>query len=155
MVKIKKKLDNSKLHWFWKITTKWWFFPLSPFLMSFLYLIIFNRDYLFYYDLSWALWVTFGLSFFFIPAGIAYFIMLFIELITGWSNLSLLAMFIVILTSAIFYVYFTVSIFKIVKSKNKENKILKKRIIILLLLILLSFIGIFLSRYYPINASFL
>ena len=26
MVKIKKKPDNSKLHWFWKITTKWWFF---------------------------------------------------------------------------------------------------------------------------------
>src|SRR3989344_8691426 len=27
MAELKQKLDDSQLHWFWKLTTKWWFFP--------------------------------------------------------------------------------------------------------------------------------
>lgn len=150
MVNQAQKSQDLKLHWFWNLTTKWWFFPLFAYLLSFLYLLIFDSGQLFYYDITWSLWLTFGM-FISIPSGIAYFIIAVIQLITGW-NMFFVGGIVIMLTSATFYVYFAVSIFKIVKSK--ENKIFKKRIITLFLLIILSFIGIILSNYYRINSSF-
>ena len=112
MVK-KSQKPNSKIHWFWNLTTKWWFFPLFAFVLSFLYLLIFDSEQLFKYDAAWALWYSFGM-FFSLPAGIAYYIVAVIQLITRW-NMFFLGGFIILLTSATFYVYFAVSIFKIVK----------------------------------------
>ena len=146
------KTNNEQLNWFWTITSRWWFFPLFSYMMSFLYLVILDRDQLFYYGVSWALWYTFGM-FFSIPQGLAYFVVAGIQIITR-GNMFFVAGFIGLLTYAIYYVYFAVSIFRIVKAKNKENKILKKQIKILFLLVLLSFAGFILSGYYHINANF-
>lgn len=153
--KLPKQSSDIELNWFWNLTTKWCFFPVFAFIMSFLFLLIFDSYTLLYYgiDIPWILWSTFGM-FYSLSQGIAYFISLFIQLLTGGSNLSLGVILIVLPVQAIFYVYFAVSIFKIIKSKKKENKILKKRIAILFLLILLAFVGIVFSNYYPINASF-
>ena len=153
MVKNIKKLDDSKVHWFWNLTTRWWFFPMFVYLLSFLYAIIFENYEIFYYgiDIPWIVYYTFG-TFLFLTAGIAYFVLLIIQLIVN-GNIG----FLVILSipiQAIFCVYVVASVFKIVRYKNEENKILKKQIKILFLLISLSFIGLVLQVYYPINASF-
>lgn len=151
---VKKLLNRNspdKINWFWNLTTKWWFFPLFWFLLAFLYGVLFSADDLFYYnlDVPWILFNIFGI-FMNVPLGISYLILMIINLIfeVGFDFLSLL---IILLTQAIFYVYFIVSILKIIKAKNNENKILKKCIVILFLLILLGFIGIFLSRRYSID----
>ncbi|MBI2652995.1 hypothetical protein HYX00_06015 [Candidatus Woesearchaeota archaeon] len=36
-----QKLEDSKLHWFWNITTQWYFFPILWFTLALLYSIIF------------------------------------------------------------------------------------------------------------------
>lgn len=146
-----KQTSDKKIHWFWNLTTKWWFFPLFWFFLSVLFGVIFAASDLFYYnlDVSWMIFIIFGI-FMNMPQGLAYLILLLINLIikVGYDSPSLL---IILLTHTIFYVYFAVSIFKIVKSKNKENKILKRRIIILFLLILLGFIGLIVTNKYNLD----
>ena len=145
------KHSEKQLHWFWNLTTKWWFFPLAFFIMNFLYLTIFK---IWFYDASWLDYIFGAFYLFFaLPFGLSYFVLKFIQLIMG-TNLGFLPLFIILPIAAIFYVYFAVSIFKIVKSRNKENKILKKQIKILFLLIFLSFIGLILHIYYPFTNNF-
>lgn len=132
------KIDDSQLHWFWRITTKWWFFPLFFYVTSLLLASIFER--FFNYGMSiWYLGAPFflsqGILYFFQDVGVQY--LGFAWILVHW------------LIQATFYVYFIVSIVKIVKSKNKENIILKKQIVILFLLILLSSIGYILNNVYP------
>ena len=137
-----KKQDKSKeeVYLFWKITTKWWFFPLFFYVTSLLLASTFNS--LFYYGMP--IWFWWAGAPFFLSQGVSY---LFLDF--GLQYLGLAWLLVHWLIQATFCVYFIVSIFKIVKSKNKENKILKKQIIILFLLILLSSIGYILNKINP------
>ena len=149
----KSQQPDSKLHWFWNLTTKWWFFPAFWFLLAVLFGVVFDTNDLFYYglDISWMVFYIFGI-FMRLGLGFTYLILILINLIMklGFDMLSFL---IILLTQAVFYVYFAVSIFKIVKSR-KKYMILKKHIIILFLLVLLGFIGLVLTNIYSLDFGF-
>ena len=135
------KTDGSELHWFWKLTTKWYFFPLFYVSLSLIFTIIYfttkeSVRSLFFlsYIIPWAL--VFML---FMPAGLMYLIFNVlgkfynIELTQGIS-----AVYIII-----FWLLVPISIFKIYTYKSKRNEVLKWLIITLIVVMLLSFIGFF------------
>lgn len=122
------KKGTYKLHWFWEIATKWYFFPVFYTVLGFLMYML-NQFYLDKYNKL----NLFLLTLFFIPNGLFYFTFL----LSGNKEVE---------TTWLFFPYFyfsfvIISIIIIQYWKLKKNLVLRWLIIILILIILLSFTG--------------
>lgn len=126
-----QKSDDSQLHWFWRITTRWYFFPLFYFFLVFILTIILgivSKNFI----------SNFLLATFFMSDGLLYFVSIIFgikEMYSGFADTF----------STYFPIFFNVgmiiSIIVIVYYKLKRNITLKWLIIALILLILISFSG--------------
>ena len=123
MVKNVQKLDDSKLHWFWDLTTKKWFFLVLYFSLTLLLLIYANVKY----RAPAPALLGFIVS---MPIGLLY--------LFGLFNKSELQSFIFV---CVFYIFMVSSIIYLNYIKYKKGIILKWLIIILILLMILSFAG--------------
>ncbi len=138
MDKIEQSSNDSQLHWFWNLTTKWWFFPLFYLTLSFLFAVlwrIISKSPMSLYIILYTLY--------FLPNG---FVMLIppVNLLLQYAlgglfggigddfyvGFPLLALPLIILSILVIYYY-----------KRKKNKILKWLIISLFLFLILSFLG--------------
>lgn len=124
-----KPKSNENLHWFWKLTTKWWFFPVFYIALVFIFLAIKGKliegdDTIF--NISMLLYLM--------PNGLFYFLGL--DIGSGSFLPPRIRYF-----PPLFHTLFIFSIIIIQYFKLKKNKILKWLIILLILLLLLSFFG--------------
>ena len=129
-LKIKTKIDDSKLNWFWRITTKWYFFPfyyLLVFLLSRFFIIYDTRSSLDY----------FRPMFYAVPLVILYILGYIIKIIH--YKISLSAFFSLLPIIIWIYHILLISIFVFVPYYRIKKVILKK-----LILILIIFLPIFL-----------
>ncbi|MBI2659428.1 hypothetical protein HYX05_05015 [Candidatus Woesearchaeota archaeon] len=130
MAELNQKSDDSQLHWFWRLTTKWWFFPVFYVFLVVLLVIIWkikgeNENFI---PLFFGLVIT-------MPDGLLFFV----ELVQGPSNdryLQLAAFF-----PFIFHIFLITSVSIIVYFKYKEGRVLRWIILPLLILLISSFIG--------------
>ena len=123
-----KSTDDSQLHWFWKYTTKWWFFPVYyvvlVFLLSFLYMLD-KKEIL----------ALLGFAYILIsmPIGLLYLANIpkegTYQVLSEWDGSYIFILLFIVLFSIITYY------------KYKKETILKWLIITLFLLITLSFVG--------------
>ena len=134
MVGNNQNADDSQLHWFWKLTTKWWFFPvfyISLSLVAFLISVILVLTIESTFDMDDALLILITM-----PAGVIILLENIPAVSLGWSVFVVMQIFIVL-----FYIYFICCFATILYYRYKKNTILKKNIVILLLVIILSFLG--------------
>ena len=132
-----KQIDDSQLHWFWKLTTKWYFIPLFYTLIVTLQTMIYfvNKegiDVLLHPVYLVTNTIVFML---FVPAGLIHLIFT-VQGIDYKVMQSISAVFLII-----FWLLFSISISKIHIYKSKHSKVLKWLIITLIIVMLLSFIG--------------
>ena len=119
-----KQEVSPQLHWFWRLTTKWWFFPL------------------FYITLALILAVAVGnplailMIVIFMPLGLLVWPSIILGGSKGGSALGIMELIFVCLIMIIPYLL-------IVYAKYRLNKVLKWLIIILMLMMALSFLGWF------------
>ena len=137
MVKIKKKLDNSKLNWFWNITTRGLFFVIFYLLLSLILLIYASAKY--------------GAP---APALLEFIVLMPVGLLylLGLFNESEVQSFIFV---CVFYIFMVSSIIYLNYVKYKKGIILKWLIITLILLMIGSFAGCIAylgAKGYPIGA---
>ena len=154
MPELKQINKDSELHWFWRLTTKWWFFPVFYTLFAMINAIIFAiKGQL---TLSKGFSESFIPSLFLAPNGILYFLLLpawlFIydkqPLDPGLGFLSFPIAFIVDL-------FITFSIILIQYYFITKNKVLKAMIITNGLLFIISYLGIMLNFVFPIKYRYL
>jgi len=133
MAELKQKLDDSQLHWFWKLTTKWWFFPVFYIILAMVYPIIVLNMEKFQGSSNFkdAYLEVLGTVIVFMPAGLSYYLTL----------IGLDEDFFATIMVFIFPVFAIGSIILIQLYKLKKKKILKWLIILILLLMILSFFG--------------
>ena len=137
----KQEVNDSQLHWFWRLTTKWWFFPLFYFILALiLALLAFIQD-------PSHIWGYIFLSIILMPQGLIGFLTVLLsshgnvvnlQQELGFSNFVVLyfAIAVIIIISYSWIIY----------SKYRLNKVLKWLIIILMLIIILSFSGCILEQ---------
>lgn len=131
MPELIQKSDDSQLHWFWKLTTKWWFFPLFYLFLAIFLVII---------------WKIKGSDKNFIPLFFGLIIMMPDGLLAILNLLRIIPKNVFFSSLGLFFPYIfnalsILSIIVIVYYKNKKNQILKWLLLTLLILLLLSFIG--------------
>ena len=128
-LKLKIEATDSKLGWFWGITTKWYFFPLFYLFLSIV--IYISRSY--YNDVD--KYKIFYYTLFFMPNGLFYFT----YILTGQKTPDVVGLFF-----PDFYFGFLlilIIIMQFIRWINNKNIILRWLIIIVILIILLSFAG--------------
>lgn len=126
MAKQKQNADDSQLHWFWRLTTKWWFFPvfyISLSLITFFLSILFIK---FNHPLSFAI-ETSLITLFMMPNGLVYLFLIFWKSLFPNSGLEWYFLIIAIVINLMFYLWFILCIIKchiinIKKIKYLENK---------------------------------
>ena len=131
--------DDTQLHWFWKLTTKWWFFPvfylslnLLVFLLAITMFSITSAD--FEYVLFYILMM---------PSGLSHLFLTFWKYLFQKSELEWYFFLINIIVTFVFFIpFFISSIIRIPYYRYKKNQILRKNIITLFLLISISFLGL-------------
>ncbi len=131
-------MNESELHWFWNLTSKWWFFPVFYVTITFLtYLNVYDKN-------DYELWV-FLLFLLLLPAGLIFYI----DTILQFFNLSDIVYWeLPMLSALIFHIFLIISIFFIFYFRSRKNKILKILIITLIILILLSFYTITFTSFF-------
>ena len=138
MQKTKKFYSNQYVHWFWNLTTKWWFFPIFYLFLVLLVTVIWKvkgteRTFL----------STLALLLIYMPSGLLVFLDK-LRVLTGDS----------LTITAGFFPYFfhpvaIASLIVIQYYKYKKNKILKWLVLTLLFLLVLAFVGCTLSEPLP------
>ena len=143
----KSKESDEQLHWFWELTTKWWFFPVFYIFLIFILMILWA--YLSTNSFS-LLGETFGPSLVMMPTGLGYYIQLPIDLFSK-EPLSPELGFIFWPVAFIVDLWMIFLMFYIPYCKIKRNIIPKRLIISLYLVIILSLVGFILGQVFPIN----
>jgi len=128
------KQNNDELHWFWRLTTKWWFLPAFYIFLALLVPLFVNEG------TSADVWSAYFISIMIMPVGILWFFSFLI-------NEKILYDYIQIPFLIISHIFQISSIILIQLYKSKFNKVLKWLIILLLFLIILSFIGCVIGDY--------
>ena len=133
MQKQKSFSSNKDVHWCWKITTKWWFFPVFYLFLALLGAVIWKlkggeKEFLNY----------FIVLLIFMPAGLALFLGPILEKVS-------LGMFqsgeVLISLPYFFHPLAFISYIVILYYKYKKHRIIKWLVLALLILLVLSFIG--------------
>ena len=133
---------EKELHWFWKLTTKWWFFPAFYVFLAFL-LAIFESDVYLeiqLYGLPDGMLYTFGNfigSLLTMSTGLLFWFQKIIPQDNWLLRLYLALFFIPLVIACTLAIYFF---------KHKKNKILKWLIVTSILLMVLSFLGLILAK---------
>ena len=145
-----EKIDDSQLHWFWRLTTKWWFFPVFyGFLIlvsSLLFALTSKNPFSFSHELG----AAFDFSLVLMPTGLGYYIQLPIDLFSK-EPLSLGLGFIFWPVAFIVDLWMIFLMFYVPYCQIKKNIIPKRLIISLYLVIILSLVGFILNQIFPIN----
>ena len=148
MVRNKTNSDTSQLHWFWRLTTKWWTFLIFYLVISILYLLISwqlnqpHDDFLSALVLSAIVLLPIGLGFYY-KYPLWYFTR---EPRPGIDT--------VLLVFIILFFLFTISsILTIIYYKKKKNQILKGLIILLYLMPILALLGSILGSIFRIPGT--
>lgn len=140
MAEIKQTSNDSQLHWFWRITTKWWFFP-AFYVLAIVVLAIYFNPTIFlspFYFLSGSI-----LVFFTLPLGLFYYQRgLDIMLSSNYPSLNLKYLILIILI-LISYISIFIPMILIPYYKLKKNMVLRGLIIVTILLVISSFYGLF------------
>ena len=131
MADLKQNPDDTQLHWFWRLTTKWWFFPAFYVVLALLIPT---------FGTSADVWYAYLISIAYMPLGI----MFLLDLTKNNVFMDYLSIPFLI----IFHIFLFSSIFIIHHYKVKKKIILKRLIILLLLFIILSFGGCVLDLLY-------
>lgn len=132
---VKVQKSNRELHWFWKLTTKWWFFPIL-YLSLVLTFSVITSIKSFTSGINSMLRNTLGTFLYtliLMPGGLVYFLQKLIDP-TNFTDVA-------ISLSLIFHPFAILSIILIYYFRYKKKIILNWLILILLLLIILSFSG--------------
>lgn len=139
--------NPKELHWFWQITTKWYFFPLLYVLMVLLLtigevwtLVLSDERYVINFTSFSGQFFYIFISFF--PFGLLWFLQLFglglhFEIVGLGQSVSPFAKYYYTAT----YLIPFISMFLIVYFKRKKNIVLKWLVISLLLFMFISFVG--------------
>jgi len=140
----KVQVDDSQLHWFWKLTTKWWFFPVFYVVLAFLatiQLLSINGKGTFSQFIDASAHIFFlilvfmptGLQFYLSKFYYKYYLAYYISPVPSARQMELI-MF-------TFDGFIIISIIMIQYFKLKKNITLKWLIITLIVLLLLAFFG--------------
>ena len=136
-----KNIDDLQLHWFWKLTTKRYFFPVFYFSLLALQTIVyfFNKEGISVLLHPIYIFGNMIIFMFFAPAGLLYltFILQGKDYNLGVMQ-SITAVFLII-----FWLLIPISISKIYIYKSRHNKVLKWFILTLIIVMLISFVGFF------------
>ncbi len=144
-------MDEPQLHWFWKLTTKWWFFPVFYLILALLSKIFdaltlaSTSDYSFWeiFVLRKGMWIT-------LLGGLSYYILLPIDLVSKIPlDIGLNLIFIPI--TLVLDVVMLILMIYIPYCKIKRNIIPKKLIISLFFVLILSFFGYILHFILPLD----
>ncbi|MBI2654905.1 hypothetical protein HYX06_00580 [Candidatus Woesearchaeota archaeon] len=131
------KNKQEEANWFWKLTTKWWFFLVLYLFMSFLSLIVITIYGV--YDKSDPLKIVgmFVVTLLFLmPLGFVYLLEIPLNL----------GLFLGLISIFIYHALIIGSIIAVPYFKHKENRILKWLIIFLFLVIVISFFGVIIGH---------
>lgn len=138
MDQIKQPSGDSNLHWFWKLATQWWFFPVFCLIIVFVLSIYLNLKDIFDYPPEFFDFMLSSLAI--LPMGlVSYFVAtLDINYILGYFLM------------ALSYLFFIISLILIPYYKIKKNKVNKVLIIALFWLIIVTIIILFYDITHPI-----
>ncbi|MEK6983619.1 MAG: hypothetical protein AABX33_03525 [Nanoarchaeota archaeon] len=121
---------DSQLNWFWKLTTKWWFFPVFYVFLTMLLSLV---DVIFHNKPNWLTYIVF------MPSGVMFIVQLIIK------NKMFNDQFFINTSLVWFAIFFhLINIFLIILITNTYNKrkiVVKWVIIILMLLMIIQFLG--------------
>lgn len=140
-----KKVDDSELYWFWRLTTKWYFFPAYYLILAFLFIVTIYQKRLLELSITSILF-EFLLAIVYMPYGLIYLIGIpkyglnYRILSYGSAKENMIVIFNWILYFIIIALFIYLSIL-IYYYKRKKNIVLKWLIIALFLLVTLSFLG--------------
>ena len=123
MAELKQNPDDPQLHWFWKITTKWWFFPV--------FYVIIGSTFFIKNSPKNIIPLHFLLFLILAPSGILFYFNMFMTIQGLWLSY---------VVSFISYLFIIFSYF-LIQYYNSKKKILKWLIIVLLFYIIISFVG--------------
>lgn len=123
--------SNMNLDFFWKITSKWYFFPLFYILLVLIFSIIVTSR-----EGSYSDWDEVGgiflMGLYFLPSGLFFFI----PELERFGEEGLYLIF-----PAVFHLFWIISVIVMQILKYKRNRILKWLVITLFILMVLSFAG--------------
>ena len=132
MDKQKENLSDSQLHWFWRLTTKWWFFPAFYVFLAFIFATIKAMDEVSSISFS-EIFGGFVGALIYMPGGLVYWVH---KLISTDDYV-----FFAGILSYLFHPLVIILIIAIQYFKYKKNKIIKWLVITLFFLIVLAFSG--------------
>ena len=131
--------DDSQLHWFWKLTTKWWFFPVLYITLSLLVMltiVLFSLKKIGGISDFFSLWMLIIL---FMPSGIFAIINLLLIHKTFFTDG--LAVLGYLLPGALIHVFHITLIIVIYRAWKNKRKLLRWLILTLFFLMILEFSG--------------
>ena len=122
---------DSQLHWFWRVTTKWYFFPVFYAFLAFLIAAVFIPVREGYYSNLLDFFETFGFTLMLMPFGIAFFIS------PNLDKISMGGVFIAWGT----IIFWLISMILVPYFKLRKNKVIRWLIFTTLIIMILSFAG--------------